>query len=108
MSDAFDAIFADASKVSATVKVKLPDGRTRTGKLSRGPADMAPESFAEAGMHGTTFRESATDGDRERARNRKDVTGAAARSAIMAILGLTVPAPKKDKATPADKPTATV
>lgn len=86
--DAFDGIFADTSKVTGTINQKRPDGSVRTAKLSAGPADMTAEAFGEAAMRGTTFAERVKDGDVTRARSRKDVTGAAARSAVNAMLGV--------------------
>src|SRR5262245_32227518 len=98
--DAFDSIFSDTSKVTGTVNQKRADGSVRTAKLSTGPTDMTAEAFGEAAMKGTTFAEKVKDGDVSRSRSRKDVTGAAARSAVNAMLGVTpdpVPAPVRKR-----------
>ena len=89
MSDAFEAVFADASKVTGTVRHRRPDGSVRTGKLSVGPVGIAEEDFAAAAVHGVTFSEKAGDAERSRVRTAKGITGAAARSAVLCILGFT-------------------
>jgi hypothetical protein len=85
--DAFNAIFADASKTRATISQKRADGTVRSAKLAVGPASMQPADFAEAAMRGTTFAEKVTEGETTRTRTRPDVTGAAARSAVTYMMG---------------------
>jgi hypothetical protein len=101
--DAFEAVFADTSKVTGTMRVKLSDNHVRTGKLTVGPADMSEEAFAAASLKGATLSERVGDSVRSRTRTRKDVTGAAARSAVLSLLGFTLAAPSDD-AKPDAKP----
>jgi len=87
--DAFESIFGDSSKVNGTVRHKLADGTVRTAKLTRGPADMSEQAFSDAAVYGVNFSEKTGDKERSRSRSRKDVTGAAARSAVNSMLGFT-------------------
>lgn len=86
--DAFASLFSDTKVVTATIREKQADGTVRSAKLNHGPTDMSEQAFADAAMKGSTFSERAGTAEVSRTRSRKDVTGAAARSAVLAMLGV--------------------
>ena len=94
--DAWDALFSDTTKVTGTITEKDTSGVVKTLKLKHGPTSMAAEHFADAAVKGATASEKwqSDDKDRTRSRSRKDISGAAARSAALRILGLSPAAPK--------------
>jgi hypothetical protein len=119
MSDAFDRVFAGAS-TRTTVRRKLADGTTRTARLADGvvPESLTLTDVAEAAMKGTSLARRATDRGAGLSQSVSGVTGAAARSAVLAMgdaAPADVPAPTARRArqvapsangTPAE-PTAT-
>jgi hypothetical protein len=86
MSDAFDRVFAGAT-TRTTVRRKLADGTTRTARLADGvvPESLTLDDVASAAMKGTTLARRATDRGAGLSQSVSGVTGAAARSAVLAM-----------------------
>lgn len=85
--DAFEALFHNTNiPTRGTVRQKMADGTVRTGKLKVAPKALTPQAAGEAAMAGATFSERLPDGSISRGTDGA-ITGAAARSAALAILG---------------------